>query len=247
MEIEGGKVCESVEENGLPLDPRWKMDRWREWMEREGDLLEELVGRTLEGMSPREIALELGLPRVRLVRWIEESDERREAVLAARRGYATELMYVGLQDVEGAVPETVGLAKLRAEHRTKVAGKFDRGAYGEAAAAGVSVTVGVMPSEGEIVGRLVEMARDTGFVRSLPGELRAALAGVAGLTPEETGDAEQISEASAIDAGGGAWLEAQGSGEAAGSGGNGEGVRAGGRRDAPKGSATEGSEDEGLI
>lgn len=63
--------------------------------------------------------------------WIQADDERLGQYDAALKARAQMLAFSALDEADGAAPDTVGVAKLRIDTRLKVAGKWDRGRYGE--------------------------------------------------------------------------------------------------------------------
>ena len=78
----------------------------------------------------RDIAREWKLPKGKFTEWFMTSHgDLYEAALKVR---ACDLATDALQAALDATPETVGVAKLRAEIALKIAGKWDRARYGDA-------------------------------------------------------------------------------------------------------------------
>lgn len=86
-----------------------------------------------------------------LWRWVQEDAKRAGEYQAALEAYAQDLALetVGISD--GAVPDDVGVAKLRVETRFKLAGKVDRSRWGDQVQHNV-----VVDSFGEMLRRVSE-------------------------------------------------------------------------------------------
>lgn len=85
--------------------------------------------RVAGGETLKEIARAWGLPVGLFAHWYTTEHGRDyEAALAAR---SEELAHGALEAVDGATPETVGVAKLQADTYLRVAGKWNRKRYGE--------------------------------------------------------------------------------------------------------------------
>ena len=125
-------------------------------------LHERLMDSLMEGKRPTEIAGEFGVPYVVLRGWIEKHCP--DDVALAGRARADELEWKATDAVENAVSEEVALAKLRAEHYMKIAGRLDRGKWGDkdVAAGGSGITVVV--ERGGVVN--IGAAEDKGYPRT---------------------------------------------------------------------------------
>ena len=89
-------------------------------------LLEEVAkGRTL-----RSIAEEVGITQPKLCGYLRE-EKRRELYARAREAAAGALVEQSLEIVDAADPATVQVAKLRADTRRWIAGKYDRATWGD--------------------------------------------------------------------------------------------------------------------
>lgn len=113
-------------------------------------LLELITSRVAEEESLADVARSLAVPYSVLWRWLSATPEgeadRMGAYRLALEARADALAHESLADINGAGPDKdeIALAKLRAEHRLKLAAKWDRRTYGEgkdAGAAGITVVV----------------------------------------------------------------------------------------------------------
>jgi hypothetical protein len=136
-------------------------------VEDQGDewLHDQLMCRLMEGERPTEIARSFAIPYVVLRGWMEKNCP--DAVALAGRARADELEWKATAVVEGAEVETVGLAKLQAEHYMKLAGKLDRAKYGDKDVSGGGGGITVVVERGGVV-RIGE-SQDKGYpVQEIP-------------------------------------------------------------------------------
>jgi hypothetical protein len=99
-------------------------ERGEEWFHKE------ILNKLVDGMRMKDIALSLGLPSVVMLRaWIEQNCA--DDVALAYRARADDLEWQATQEVTEASMTTVPLAKLRADHYMKIAGKLDRSKWGD--------------------------------------------------------------------------------------------------------------------
>lgn len=99
-------------------------ERGEEWFHKE------ILNKLVDGMRMKDIALSLGLPSVVMLRaWIEQNCA--EDIALAYRARADDLEWQATHEVTEASMATVPLAKLRADHYMKIAGKLDRSKWGE--------------------------------------------------------------------------------------------------------------------
>lgn len=75
--------------------------------------------------------------------WIQADEGRTAQYDAALKARAQMLAFEALEVVDGADPDTVGVAKLRSETRLRVAGKWDRGRYGDSSEVKHSGAIGM--------------------------------------------------------------------------------------------------------
>lgn len=113
------------------------VERWGRLMDRpEGEVLDEVVARVVEGSSLGEIARDWGLPRARFIAWMSGDDERRSSYEGALRMRADELVHESLVDAEASGPLTAS------GHKLKVAGLWDSKRFGKGdGVAGMRVVV----------------------------------------------------------------------------------------------------------
>lgn len=112
----------------------------------EDALLDDLYEKVVSGMDTKEFSASLGIVPSVLWEWMHSKPGRITRYRHALRDRADMLAHQSLRDVENATPETVPLAKLRAEHRLKLASKWDRENYGDdpkaaGSAGGITVVV----------------------------------------------------------------------------------------------------------
>lgn len=117
-------------------------------------LRETLVTRVAEGESPNEIARSFGLPYVVIRKWIEENAA--DLVGLARRAHADILVSEALKHIDEAQIEDVAVARLKAETKLKIAGKMDRGTWGEGGSVGggfggVTIVIGDVVPDGVVI------------------------------------------------------------------------------------------------
>ena len=99
-------------------------ERGEEWFHKE------ILNKLVDGMRMKDIATSLGLPSVVMLRaWIEKNCA--EDIALAYRARADDMEWQATQEVTEASMATVPLAKLRADHYMKIAGKLDRSKWGE--------------------------------------------------------------------------------------------------------------------
>jgi len=120
-------------------------------VEDQGDewLHDQLMCRLMEGERPTDIARSFAIPYVVLRGWMEKNCP--DAVALAGRARADELEWKATNVVESAEVETVGLAKLQAEHYMKLAGKLDRAKYGDKDVSGGGSGITVVVERGGVV------------------------------------------------------------------------------------------------
>lgn len=82
-----------------------------------------------EGVGLKTIAERWNLPRGAFARWF--ATEHEEVFEAALRVRAEVLANEALERADAATPETVSVAKLQAELRVRLAGKWDPDRYGD--------------------------------------------------------------------------------------------------------------------
>lgn len=123
-----------------------------------------IATRMAEGESMKEIALSCGMTTTVMRRWLEDDEKRMEEVALARRCFAEELVYEGLREARDANIETVGLGKYRTETFLKMAGKLDRGTWGEKAENGGGGGITVVVQRGlnaEVVGGVLTIGKQS--------------------------------------------------------------------------------------
>lgn len=131
-----------------------------------------------EGRKPLAVCKEAGFSVGAWMVWVRGDERRSREFDEALKAAAQVKVWEGLAIVDGEAGnegEEAGMRKVRAGYRQWVAGRWDRGRYGENAGGGVVLNVGVMPSEEELCGRLLELAGDERFVNGLPEGLRGRL------------------------------------------------------------------------
>lgn len=100
-----------------------------------------LFSRVAEGETLAGICKEQEIVFSLVSQWIAQTPALRAQYDAALKIWADRLAQETIGIVDGATPDTVGVAKLRAEQRNKLAGKLDRERYGERDAGGVKVEI----------------------------------------------------------------------------------------------------------
>lgn len=98
-------------------------ERGHEWLHGQ------LMNRIVEGERPLDVAAAFGVPWVVLRGWIEEHCP--DEIALAERARADDLEWLATNAVDNADPDAVPLAKLKADHYMKVAGKLNRGKWGD--------------------------------------------------------------------------------------------------------------------
>lgn len=114
------------------MRPKTEMRQRLEAMLAEGedDFLEDVCSRIAHGDDPRAIAQSMGLSWFVLKEWLS-GGERWKRVEFAKGCFADGLVWRGLDAAASATPEDVSVAKLQADHFTKVAGKLSRTEWGD--------------------------------------------------------------------------------------------------------------------
>ena len=112
--------------------------------------------RVCDGETLKEIAKAWGLPVGRFTEWVLMKHEGMyDAALKVR---ADQLAHEALERADGADAESVGPAKLQVDTRLKLAGKWDRGRYGEVVKVDRTITVtadaGLIGLAGELLSRI---------------------------------------------------------------------------------------------
>jgi hypothetical protein len=98
-----------------------------------------------EGMTIGRLAEYLECSRPLLSLWINQTEERKEAVLRARKLKAEKLAEDALEIADSVDETTIGgvnKARLQVETRKWMASKLDPDGYGEAKAAQVNISIG---------------------------------------------------------------------------------------------------------
>ncbi len=88
-----------------------------------------LLGQIADGALLKTLAEQLGVSRGLIYMWLSADERRREAFREARRLSADALAGDAVAIVDGATPETVSLARARAEFRRWLAQCFNREQY----------------------------------------------------------------------------------------------------------------------
>lgn len=96
----------------------------------EDELLEEICARVADGDSPQDIARSMELSWFVVREWLEDGDKMSRVDLA-KRCFADGLVWKGLAAASDADVENLGVAKLQADHFTKIAGKMSRDEWGD--------------------------------------------------------------------------------------------------------------------
>jgi len=94
-------------------------------------MMEQIVDRVSNGEDPRQIAESWGVVVSVIWEWMRAQPGRIGAYRNALRARADALAHQSLRDVEEATEDTVALARLRSDHRLRVASKWDQETYGE--------------------------------------------------------------------------------------------------------------------
>lgn len=79
---------------------------------------------------------------------------------SAKKAGADKLMYEALKEVKGADPETVALAKLRADRYDRMAGKLDRKQWGDKVEVSVEQTISIVDVLREARGRVIDVEEE---------------------------------------------------------------------------------------
>jgi len=94
-------------------------------------LLAHIIWKLSEGSHPSEIAGEFGLPWVVLKKWIESDGSRVREFELARRALGDKLAWDGIKEAKESDIESVALGKYRTDTFMKMAGKLNRGEWGD--------------------------------------------------------------------------------------------------------------------
>lgn len=122
-----------------------------------------VVQRLTDGETLKEIAAAWQIPYGRLAQWIIEDRERSSRYNAALAIWADSIAQECVSIADGGVEgESHHRDKLRIDTRLKLAGKWDRGRYGDHVGHNVTVKDERAPLEREQ--QLLEAARAIGFV-----------------------------------------------------------------------------------
>ena len=94
-------------------------------------LLSAFVSRIAEGESPAAVATGLGLPWFVMRRWLEDSPDRMSQMELGKRCFADGLIWESLAAARDADGETVAVARLQADHFSKMASRMSRDEWGD--------------------------------------------------------------------------------------------------------------------
>ena len=94
-------------------------------------LLSAFVSRIAEGESPHTVATGLGLPWFVLRGWLEDKPERMAQMELGKRCFADGLVWESLSAARDADSETVAVARLQADHFSKMASRMSRDEWGD--------------------------------------------------------------------------------------------------------------------
>lgn len=94
-------------------------------------LLSAFVSRIADGESPQEVATGLGLPWFVMRSWLEDSADRMSQWELGKRCFADGLIWESLSAARDADSETVAVARLQADHFSKMAGRLSRDEWGD--------------------------------------------------------------------------------------------------------------------
>jgi len=97
----------------------------------ESAVLDVISEQILAGKDSRQVAESFGVIPTALWEWMKASAPRMRAYRAAQQIRADMLVNDALNDVDTATVDDVAVAKLRADTKLKVAGKWDRETYGD--------------------------------------------------------------------------------------------------------------------
>ena len=128
-------------------------------------VVELICSRVAEGDEPYDVARSMGLTWMALRRWMESDDNRMAVLSLAKRCYADKLVWDAVRGVResDAKTEDIQLSKLRADTYLKVAGKLDRGSWGDAkedAKSGITVVVNRVGGEIKVEGDVLTIGCD---------------------------------------------------------------------------------------
>lgn len=94
-------------------------------------LLSAFVSRISEGEAPAVVSTGLGLPWFVMRSWLEDSPDRVRQMELGKRCFADGLVWESLSAARDADSETVAVARLQADHFSKMAGRLSRDEWGD--------------------------------------------------------------------------------------------------------------------
>lgn len=96
----------------------------------EDELLEEICARVADGDNPQDIARSMGLSWFVVREWLEDGNKMRRIELA-KRCFADGLVWESLAAARDADSDNVAVARLQADHFSKMAGRLSRDEWGD--------------------------------------------------------------------------------------------------------------------
>ena len=99
-----------------------------------------------QGRTLASIAQQVGITRPKLNAWLLE-DSRRDRYARAQELAASSLVDESLEIVDGADPQTVQVAKLRADTRRWIAGKLNREQWGDKEGPQVAIQINTLHAD----------------------------------------------------------------------------------------------------
>ena len=116
---------------------------------------EEYLSRRCEGDTGRDIARSLcDIPWHVLYRWLEENAP--EAIGLAKRASSELMVEDAVSEMRMAHEENIGVVKAQSDFALKIAGKWNRGAYGDSQTLTVEAGVSVLAALEMARGRVLE-------------------------------------------------------------------------------------------
>jgi hypothetical protein len=109
-------------------------DRFRNpWPYLDAIGIDKICDFVLDGFPPQYIASEIGLPQRTILKWIEADGERAQAYAWALNANADNLMYEGLDIIDGVAEEQAAISKAskQIEHRRHMASGFGAKRWGK--------------------------------------------------------------------------------------------------------------------
>ena len=94
-------------------------------------VLSAFVSRIAEGEAPHEVAVGMGFPSFVMRSWLEDEPERMSRMELGKRCFADGLVWQGLAAARDADVDNVAVARLQAEHFSKMAGRLSRDEWGD--------------------------------------------------------------------------------------------------------------------